>query len=64
MRKQGDQTRKNQTFSARIDSDLARLLRERAARNDRGIGAELNRILREALADEAGERMRPRKGGR
>jgi hypothetical protein len=50
-RPQGIERRKNEYFGCRIDGELARLLRERAARNERTVGGELNTILREALSE-------------
>jgi len=37
-------------FACRIDRELADQFRQRARANDRTIGAELNRVLRAALA--------------
>jgi hypothetical protein len=55
MRTQGEQKRtlsNNETFSARIDAELAALLRQKAKTEDRTVSATLNRILREALQPE------------
>ncbi len=44
--------RRNIFFGCRIDRDLVDRIRERAKENDRTIGAEMNRVLRAALAPE------------
>lgn len=53
IRPQGiQQMKKNQYFGCRIDGELARLLRERAVRNERTVGGELNVILRSVLTEQ------------
>ena len=43
-------------FACRIDREVADQFRQRARANDRTIGAELNRVLRAALAQPQSER--------
>jgi hypothetical protein len=46
----------NVYFGVRISRELVDRLRRRARDNDRNLGAELNRILRNALDNEGAER--------
>jgi uncharacterized protein (DUF4415 family) len=42
----------NVYFGVRVDRELVEKLRQRAREHDRKVGAELNRVLRKALALE------------